>query len=141
MPLACEIHRQPLRQHAHADLPHRVRRLAAEEAGIDRWADDDDAPAVGLLREDGQGGADGGVETFGVDLLHEAEALEGGLVDGGPPYRAGVVDQDIEPACGGHGVGDEFLDESRVADVAGEGQDGMAELGDLAGDGGDGGEG
>ena len=33
----------------------------------------------------GEGGLDCAVETFDVDLLHEAEAFEGGMLDGGPP--------------------------------------------------------
>ena len=49
---------------------------------------------------------DGGVETFGVDFLHELEAREGGLGDGGPPYGAGVVDEDVDAGVEGYGFGD-----------------------------------
>jgi hypothetical protein len=41
---------------------------------------------------------DDGVEALGVDALHELEALEGGVGDGGPVDGAGVVDEDVEAA-------------------------------------------
>jgi hypothetical protein len=43
-----------------------------------------------------EGGLDDGVEALWIDALHELEALEGGVCDGGPPDCAGVVDDDVE---------------------------------------------
>ena len=54
----------------------------------------------------GERGVDGGVEALGVDFLHELEAGEGGVRDGGPPYGAGVVDEDVDAGVEGDGCGD-----------------------------------
>ena len=51
-------------------------------------------------------GLDGGVEAFGVDFLHELETREGRGGDGGPPYGAGVVDEDVDAGVEGDGCGD-----------------------------------
>lgn len=46
----------------------------------------------------GEGGLDDGIEALWVNPLHELEALEGRVGDGGPPNGAGVVDEDVEAA-------------------------------------------
>lgn len=96
-PLALKVNGQALCQDAHADLAHGVGGLAAEEAAVDGRADDDDA-ALLRLAEVRQGGLDDGVEALWVDALHELEALEGRVCDGGPPDGAGVVDEGVEAA-------------------------------------------
>lgn len=93
--LALKVDGQALCQDAHADLAHGVAGLAAEEAAVDGRADDDDAAVRAEVR---QGGLDDGVEALWVDALHELEALEGGVCDGGPPDGAGVVDEGVEAA-------------------------------------------
>lgn len=94
-PLALKVHGQALCQDAHADFPHGVGGLAAEEAAVDGRADDDDAAVRAEVRE---GGLDDGVEALGVDALHELETLEGRVCDGSPPDCARVVDEDVEAA-------------------------------------------
>lgn len=94
--LALEVHGQPHGQHAHADLAHGVGGLAAEEAAVDGRADDDDAAAGGLCLEVRQGGLQDGVEALDVDGLHQPEAPRGRVLDRGPPYGAGVVDEGVE---------------------------------------------
>ena len=49
IPLVLKVHREPLCEQAHVDLAHRIRGLAAEEAAVDRRADDDDAPAASTV--------------------------------------------------------------------------------------------
>ena len=51
-------------------------------------------------------GVDGGVEALRVDFLHELEAGERGFGDGGPPYGAGVVDEDVDAGVEGYPFGD-----------------------------------
>lgn len=94
-PLSLQIHAQPLCQDAHGDFAHGVGRLAAKEAAVDGRADDDDAAASPAGSQVRQGGLDGGVEALDVDLLHQLEAPHGRVLDRGPPYGAGVVDEDI----------------------------------------------
>lgn len=72
-PLPLKIHSKPLGQHTHAHLPHRIRRLAPEEAAVDGRTDDDDPAILGEMR---QRCLQCCVEAFGVDALHELEALE-----------------------------------------------------------------
>ena len=48
----------------------------------------------------------GGVEALGVDFLHQLEAGEGGVGDGGPPYGARVVDEDVDAGVEGYGFCD-----------------------------------
>lgn len=70
-PFTHEIHCQALCQDTHADFSHGIRGLPAEEAGVDRWADDYDAsfPVLGL--EMWKGSLNGPVQTLGnwSDLL------------------------------------------------------------------------
>ena len=136
--LALKVHRQPLGEHAHADLAHGVGGLAAEEARVDGRGDDDDAPGPALAFEDGQGVGDGGVETLRVDLLHQSEALDRRGLHGGPPDRAAVVDEHVQAAeARGDGV-EEGGDGGFVAHVAGDGEAGEVQGADLGGHGGDG---
>ena len=147
--LAQQIHGKALCQHAHADLAHGVGCLPAEEATIDRRADDDDAPAAhpGASRGGRRAAQvrkrslDDGIQALGVDALHELEALEWRVGDGGPEDGARVVDEGVEAAVGGDGPGDELVDALLGAHVDGDGGRDAAGRGDLAGDGGDGGGG
>lgn len=95
-PLSLQVHGEPLGQDAHGDFAHGVGRLAAEEAAVDGRADDDDAAPAAAGAQVRQGGVDGGVEALDVDLLQEAEAPRGRVLDRGPPDGAGVVDEDVE---------------------------------------------
>jgi hypothetical protein len=47
---------------------------------------------------------DSGVEAFRVDFLQKLKAFDRCSFDGGPPYSAGVVDEDIEGAETSAGV-------------------------------------
>jgi hypothetical protein len=96
--LPLKVHGQTHREHAHAHLAHGVGRLPPEEAAVDGRADDHDPPAALGALEVREGGLDGCVEAVRVDRLHELEALEGGCLDGGPPYRARVVDEGVQVA-------------------------------------------
>lgn len=96
--LPFEIHRQSLGQHTHPNLAHCIRRLSAEEAAVDRRADDDNAPTCLALGEVREGGLHGAVEPFDVDTLHELEAFHGRVRYGSPPDCSGVVDEYIETA-------------------------------------------
>src|SRR5699024_8491561 len=80
-------------------------------------------------------------QALGVDALHELEALEWRVGDGGPEDGARVVDEGVEAAVGGDGPGDELVDALLGAHVDGDGGRDAAGRGDLAGDGGDGGGG
>ena len=77
----------------------------------------------------------------GADEVDPQQALEGGgvLVDQGPdPVDAGVVHQDVEPAEAVDGRGDHRRPAGHVADVVGQGDRGVAEVGghglDLGGE-------
>jgi hypothetical protein len=91
-PLAFKIHSKPHGQHTHAHFPHSVRRLPFEEAGVNRWADDHDSPALAGSFQVRKTGLDGCVQAFWVHALHELEAFHGRVFHGRPPDCAGVVD-------------------------------------------------
>lgn len=94
--LPFEIHPQPLSEHAHTDLAHRISCLAPEKAAVYRRADDHDPPTGSAPFEVRERGLHGAVEPLDVDALHQLEALHRRVFDGCPPYGTGVVDQDVD---------------------------------------------
>jgi hypothetical protein len=79
------------------------------------------------------------VQAFGVDALHQLEALRRRALDGRPPHGAGVVDEHVElAAVQARGLVDERGDAVDVAGVGRERGRGAAGLADLARNGRDG---
>lgn len=114
---ALPIHRETLGEDRHAHLPHCVRRLASEEPGVDGRADDNDATAPSIPCKVRECGLHGCVQSLDVDPLHELEPLQRRPLDGGPPDRPGIVDDDVQAAEGLDGALYQRVDAVGVARV------------------------